>query len=118
MLVGTFFQVDPCTSFLTPSPRKPTKQTGSFHILSTFLPWPFGGLTLKNRPGIALDMHIFFNSKGQTFLRYVRQLHQEASKIVDEAKKDPSTHERRDLIALYLNARDKDGQPAYTDEVF
>ncbi|CAE7326622.1 CYP704C1 [Symbiodinium sp. KB8] len=73
----------------------------SFHLISrTFLPWPFGGST-----GIARMIWDTLSPTHREFMAERRIINAEADRLVQDCLADPQRDNRRDLLALFLQAQ-------------
>lgn len=71
------------------------------HILS-YLPWPFGGMS-----GLAVKLHGQCSPHLQNFTSAVRTLTEESDRIVMACRADPHLSERKDLLALFVQAEEQ-----------
>lgn len=72
-----------------------------FMIFTTFLPWPFGG---KNG-GFARAIYDFLSPQHRQLRRCTKILDREANRLVKNCLEDPKFSERKDLLALFLQAK-------------
>ncbi|CAE7548329.1 CYP704C1 [Symbiodinium natans] len=69
-------------------------------LFSTFLPWPFGG----QHGGLARWLWDRLSRKHRTMKSACRVLDREANRLVKKCRDDPQLPERRDLLALFIQA--------------
>ena len=72
----------------------------SYIFFSTFLPWPFGGRC----GGLARRIWDIFSPRHRTMKAATWVLDQEAKRLVQKCRDDPKLKERRDLLALFIQA--------------
>jgi len=72
-----------------------------FMFFSTFLPWPFGG----RHGGLARWLWDWSSSRFRTLKSSCRVLDREADRLVKKCRDDPKLPERRDLLALFIQAK-------------
>ena len=77
------------------------KSIAPFFIFSTFLPWPFGG----RHGGLARATWDFFSPWHRRLKRCTKVLDAEADRLVKKCLEDPKFSERKDLLALFLQAK-------------
>ena len=70
----------------------------------TLLPWPFGGAQ-----GLARKFHDFASPMYWRFRKALRILDAEAHRMVQNCRIDASLSQRRDLLALFLQAEEEHG---------
>jgi len=69
-------------------------------LFSTFLPWPFGG----QHGGLARWLWDRLSRKHRAMKSACRVLDREANRLVKQCHDDPQLPERRDLLALFIQA--------------
>jgi cytochrome P450 len=86
-------------------------------LIGGMLPWPFGHSTFR-LGGLAKYLFLNCNSDGKSFLNAVDRVTKLSTKIVEEKMNDPELKNQKDLLAMFMNSEDKDGntyaQPQYT----
>jgi len=78
--------------------------------VSEMLPFPFGG-----RGGLAHQAHRSRHPLYQEFQRSLTVLHQESLRIIEQCKKDGDILNRKDLLALVIQAGQKEAQAGKED---
>jgi cytochrome P450 len=78
-----------------------------FLQLSEFFPWPFGG-----KDGLLIWWHGRLSRVYQQFVSSVAELDSESKRIIEKCRADPALATRKDLLALFLQAAERDGSPA------
>jgi len=81
-------------------------------ILLSYLPWPLGGFD-----GLAAKLHGALSPDYRSFNRAVRTLDRESMRLVKKCLADPALSERKDLLALFAQAADKDFTPKYLKDM-
>ena len=74
---------------------------GLFFTCSTFLPWPFGG----EHGGLALRIWDYLCPRYRHLKACTKVLDIESNRLVKKCLEDPKFSERRDLLALFLQAK-------------
>lgn len=72
-------------------------------MASMFLPWPFGGYH-----GLAWRLHDALSPVYRRFKAAKRILDEESERLVRLCREDPNLPKRRDLLALFVQAEEKD----------
>eukprot|EP00438_Fugacium_kawagutii_P004460 Skav232383 [mRNA] locus=scaffold1077:221420:224571:- [translate_table: standard] len=72
-----------------------------FLVFSTFLPWPFGG----TNGGWARAIYDFLSPQHRKLKKCTKILDREASRLVKKCLEDPQFSQRKDLLALFLQAQ-------------
>eukprot|EP00927_Polykrikos_kofoidii_P015905 TRINITY_DN1712_c0_g5_i1.p1 TRINITY_DN1712_c0_g5~~TRINITY_DN1712_c0_g5_i1.p1 ORF type:complete len:566 (-),score=87.67 TRINITY_DN1712_c0_g5_i1:59-1702(-) len=74
-----------------------------FISVANLLPWPLGG-----HFGICAKLHAYFSPTHQQFIASLATLDQESERLITKCKTDPMMSERKDLLALFAQAVEKD----------
>eukprot|EP00405_Crypthecodinium_cohnii_P015641 CAMPEP_0206457992 /NCGR_PEP_ID=MMETSP0324_2-20121206/23293_1 /ASSEMBLY_ACC=CAM_ASM_000836 /TAXON_ID=2866 /ORGANISM="Crypthecodinium cohnii, Strain Seligo" /LENGTH=557 /DNA_ID=CAMNT_0053929223 /DNA_START=41 /DNA_END=1714 /DNA_ORIENTATION=+ len=72
-------------------------------LLMKYLPWPFGGVG-----GLAWYLHGLISPEMWQFKKAVRTLDKESRKFIASARSDPELSKRKDLLALFIQAEEKE----------
>jgi len=72
--------------------------------LTDLLPWPWGG-----KDGICMNIHARLSPIYKTFTSSVAQLDHDIHEIITKCRADPLLPKRCDMMALFLQATEKDG---------
>jgi len=82
-----------------------TRPNMSQIYMMSYLPWPLGWGIFS---GLASTLHSSLNKEYRRFRRACRLLDVESKKIVDKCRADPNIDERKDLLALFIQAEERE----------
>lgn len=78
------------------------RPSAAFLQLLSYLPWPLGGTN-----GLAIELHGKYNLHFQNFQRAIETLTKESDRLVTACRNDPNLAERKDLLALFVQAEEE-----------
>jgi len=84
--------------------RHAVPMVGIYSLLKVFVPWPLGGPNGKLR-----KLFDWSSSNYRHFRSAMRILDRESSRLIRECRADPKLQQRRDLLALFIQAEEGKG---------
>jgi cytochrome P450 len=75
--------------------------------VTKFLPWPFGGTG-----GLCMRLHGQCSPLYRRFMSSISELDSESRRIINKCRADPRLSDRKDLLALFMQAVEQEGLPA------
>eukprot|EP00927_Polykrikos_kofoidii_P015903 TRINITY_DN1712_c0_g3_i1.p1 TRINITY_DN1712_c0_g3~~TRINITY_DN1712_c0_g3_i1.p1 ORF type:complete len:559 (-),score=69.55 TRINITY_DN1712_c0_g3_i1:94-1770(-) len=85
----------------------------AFISVAKLFPWPFGGIH-----GVCARLHSHFSPVHQEFIKNIATLDHESAKIIAKCVADPRRGDRTDLLALFVQAAEKENIQISTSTKF
>ena len=87
-----------------------TSNLGLFFLMAN-LPFPFGPLFGSPYGSLAESVLRRFSKQGRAFGANIATLRRESRRIIEERMAEKDLSDKRDLLALFINAKSPEGQP-------